>query len=780
MTAPLPPYDIPANSQREVIRAVVHGPADDGDRAGRIELILDRIDALPTLSPIASRLLEMCSDADAGLADVVGLIESDPALTTKILGLCRRADRGLGDRITTVRLAVVMLGLDAVRSAVLSVAVYDLLQDSGLDAADEAQADPQQPGLDRVEFWRHLLGVACAAELLAEEAPHLGVRPDEAFVAGLLHDIGKLALDLTLRRSYGRVIALAEARQTGVAGVARSVIGLDHHTAGKRLAEHWDLPQPLQDVMWLHSQPLASLPNVERRNLIALVTLAKSLCRELHVGASAEFGPIPSSRSLAAQLGVDTGVLEEVAPELHEAVAERSSALGLDNASSPELLLRSITSANAWLSRKNVILETKSRLAEEQGQVLDAVARFWRLPHAGRGLVDTLGAIGASAAELLSTGGAGALLRAGEREPWRILRIGAEGRIIEASTLDAADAEPLDALCQLDLGAEGPMPAEARRWRPDALPARADGADLRALALTGPDSALRALLLLDRRLTDGPAASPHLRALIATWSAAVDAAAQHESVRRLGERLAETNRSLVEAQSELAEAQAMARLGEITAGAAHEMNNPLMVISGRSQLLLASLASEADRDAAEAISAAAVDLSNLITSLRLLSSGPAPEAAPAPVPDLVNEAIRMADTRRGCASLVHVTGAEAQISLVTDRELVAGALAELIVNSAEADPGGTIELAVHTDPENDRMVFTVTDGGPGMSQRALEHAFDPFFSEKPAGRQTGLGLTRARRMVEICGGTLNIRNGPAGGCAARVELPGAGAARAAA
>lgn len=735
-----------------------------------MELILERIDALPTLSPIASRLLEMCSDTEAELRDVISLIESDPALTSKILGMCRRADRGLGDRITTVRHAVVMLGLEAVRSAVLSVAVYDLLQDSGLDAADEAGAEGDR-GLDRVEFWRHLLGVACAAELIAEETPHLGVRADEAFVAGLLHDIGKLALDLTLRRSYGRVIALAEARQTGASAVSRSVIGLDHHTAGKRLAEHWDLPQPLQDVMWLHSQPLTSLPDLPHRNLIAIVTLAKSLCRELHVGFSAEFGPIAPSRALAGQLGLDCGVLEEVAPELHEAVAERSSALGLDNASSPELLLRSITNANAWLSRKNIALETKSRLAEEQQRVLSAVAGFWALPHAGRGLVDTLGAIGASAAELLSPGFIGAMAHPSAGEPWRLLRIATDGRVLEAETVDDPGPQALGVIRALGAGAEAVVDADVRRWLSWGMPACAEAPDLRALGLTAPDGWPRVLLLLDRRLTDGAAASPHLRALISTWSAAVGAAAQHESARRLGEKLVETNRSLVEAQSELAEAQAMARLGEIAAGAAHEMNNPLAVISGRSQLLVSALESETDKAAAEAIAEAASDLSDLITSLRLLSSGPAAEKTQVVIADLLGEAIRRADVRRGCASRVRVSGAAAQESLVTDRELIAGALAELIVNAAEADPGGEIALAVHTDPGNDRMVFTVKDGGPGMSPKALEHAFDPFFSEKPAGRQTGLGLTRARRMAEICSGTLHVRNGADGGAAAQLALP---------
>ena len=84
-------------------------------RARQIELILQQVDSLPTLSPIAARLLQITSPVDADLDEIVQLIETDPAMTGRILGLCRRADKGLGDRITTVKRAVLMLGIEAVR-----------------------------------------------------------------------------------------------------------------------------------------------------------------------------------------------------------------------------------------------------------------------------------------------------------------------------------------------------------------------------------------------------------------------------------------------------------------------------------------------------------------------------------------------------------------------------------------------------------------------------------------------------------------------------------------
>src|SRR6266850_1126606 len=110
------------------------------ERAGQIELILRRVESLPTLSPVATRMLQIAGVEDADLDALVEVIESDPPLTARLLGLCRRADKGWGDRITTVRRAVVMLGLEAVQAAALSVSVYDVM----------AGYSPDSSGVDTV------------------------------------------------------------------------------------------------------------------------------------------------------------------------------------------------------------------------------------------------------------------------------------------------------------------------------------------------------------------------------------------------------------------------------------------------------------------------------------------------------------------------------------------------------------------------------------------------------------------------------------------------------
>ena len=211
-------------------------PSDDDAlaRARRVDVVLQQIESLPTLSPIATRLMALSSRDDEQFDEIIRLMEMDPALTGRMLALCRRASTGVSQPVTTVRRAAVLLGLEAVQSAVLSVQVYDLLaRPTGID---EPAARRAGAGLDRDGFWRHSLAVACCAEMLATEHRELKVRPDEAFTAGLMHDLGKVVLDWILPQSYAKVLELAEAKRSDLATMERAVIGLDHHVAGKRLA----------------------------------------------------------------------------------------------------------------------------------------------------------------------------------------------------------------------------------------------------------------------------------------------------------------------------------------------------------------------------------------------------------------------------------------------------------------------------------------------------------------------------------------------------------------
>src|SRR5207302_8394513 len=123
---------------------------------------------------------------------------------------------------------------------------------------------------------------ACCAELLASRlgmtARAYGITPSEAFVCGLLHDLGKVALDAALPKSFDRVVEAADLLRSNIADLERSIIGLDHMVVGKRLAARWGLPTLLRECVWMHGQNPAALPTtVQNARLINLISLADVL-----------------------------------------------------------------------------------------------------------------------------------------------------------------------------------------------------------------------------------------------------------------------------------------------------------------------------------------------------------------------------------------------------------------------------------------------------------------------------------------------------------------------
>lgn len=751
----------------------------DSVRSRQVELILQQVESLPTLSPVATRLLSITSSEDADLAEIGKLIEMDPSLATRILGMCRKSHIGLGDKITSVKRAVTMLGLDSVRSAVLSVDVYDLFnsQNSELDGRiagiDPVANELRKTVFDRVGFWKHALAVACCSQLIAERQKQLGISADEAFVAGLLHDLGKLVLDLVLPQSYARVIALAEHRTLRSAQVEREIIGLDHHTAGKRIAAHWGLPSDLQDVMWLHSAPASTWPDVPHRPLIGIISTAKAMCRELHLGWSGDFNSPEDARHLAAECDIDADVLNQIAAPLHEAVVERFAILGLDETTAPELLLQSLSAANRQLSRASAAMTERAEQARVASEALSRIDRFETSVDPSLGIAETLRHLSRSLNECLGESVFAAVFQLSPNDPWECIRYSANGTMSGATILTPPPGnEPVfaKAFAQSQIGTPLWTISE---WVLTALSQFGQMSNLRRLRVLP-------LLRVGKHQIATPAAILYFAdqiehvnaippALVTSFSAALRSAGQAEKARLLTEKFVDVNRTLVETQKKLTETESLARLGQMTAGAAHEMNNPLTVISGRSQILAATMQDAKDRATAQAIQDAAEDLSDLITSLNLIATAPTSVPAFTSARKVIDQAVEAAKSRLKRAPLLEVEYPKAPVELVSDASLIARALSELIINAAEAAPDAGAILSVES--AQGIVVFSLADAGPGLSPKAQKHAFDPFFSEKPAGRQRGLGLARAKRLIEAVNGTIALQSPPSGGTLARLTVP---------
>ena len=740
----------------------------------RVELLLEQMDALPTLSPVAVRLLSLGADDETDVDEVVTLIESDPSLTARILQMCRAGDTGMSsERVQTVRKAVLLIGLEAVQAAVLSVSVFELMQEEG-HRVDQSHASRRVDTrhntegvlFDRVGFWRHSVSVACASELIARQQPGLGVRPDEAFVGGLLHDLGKLVLDLVLPESYIKVLRVAETKGVDSRAVERGLIGLDHHTAGKRLAERWGLPQQFRDVIWLHGHRAASVPDVPHKAQVGIVTVARTVCRSLHLGWCGDFGKLADPAEQCGSFGIDASACEQIQSKLHQAAAERCAALGLEQRTSRGMRLQSMVSANKRLASLGRDLETRTRVVRHRGAVIDLVRSFCEGGRVGEPTSATMARVGASASQLL---GAKTVVSAC-RSPgggWRVDQIDLES----GRTQPLVVGSPGGAFDRLRVGQESTVSGLGiSRWASPFVASAREIGSMRVLCLLegGASEVGPGVLIHDGKAGAGVLDEREFRALVSVWSSAVLAAIERGGIERLSEQLADASRAVEEMQAVVTEQESMARLGEMTAGAAHEMNNPLTVIRGRAQLLLDERETESVRSAARAIDEASADLSDLISSLHLLASPPELHVAKTTLGDVVTCAIELVGER---AHRVLCDVANPGRVVFVDKEVVARGVLELIANALDAsDETSIVGVRAGIDPDDDRLVIAVSDEGPGLSERARRHAFDPFFSEKRAGRQRGLGLPRAKRLVEQLDGRIELTSGGTGGVVATLSI----------
>jgi signal transduction histidine kinase/HD-like signal output (HDOD) protein len=684
-----------------------------------IEALLERLDALPTPSPLALRLAQAAAD-DAGSArELVELIRQDSALTARILSLCRRGPRGRAFDVASLDRAVVLLGFGAVRAAALAVEFVGGLAPRSGD------------GFDSERFRRHALAKALTADSLGRRIP--GCSGGRGFVAGLLHDLGALALHRAAPALFDAACVEAEHSGRPLETVVAERLGLGLAAAGARLAARWNLPEELRVAIAFRGEAASIAPESHRR-LALLAELADRAVRGMHIGGDG-FGPSSDPQlerldAIAAALGVELGAVHEYADGLFEELAARGASIGLSSTDAARL-------AGVALERARIRL---SRLQARIDRVPPAADDIEELDAAGDP-VATLGAIVRSIAR-----------RSGRRERLLVVSPRRED--------DRADLREFDAAgLVLASRVAGKGDADGRRAAARWCELRAVGASPGRLELGLRGAVLATILRAEGEVLDGAALAA---APVALWSHALAASIDRERSRRAADSVAEAARLEALLRERDLSDRVRASALRIAGGLAHELNNPLCIVSGRSQLL-ATRAPGAAADCAEIV-AAAERASSIVTELlRVLRAAPA-AVRECDASEIVERAVAMiAEALR--ERVQYETAQLASLRCAADPAQIAEALAEALENALHADPKGVVRVEAHLDLRGGRLTLAVRDAGPGFSASALRHAFDPFFSDRPAGRGAGLGLTRARSLVEASGGTIEVRNvgGNAGG-----------------
>jgi len=206
--------------------------ADSLDRVAR------RVVEISSLPQVALKVLEVAQNPDAGAADLKRVVEGDPSLSARVLRLVNSAAFAVRSQITSLHQAISYLGFSQVRNLAMTASVADIFKEGG-------EIGPYK----RSELWRHLLSVGLCARQVAMRVRMRNF--DDAFLAGILHDIGLILEDQHCHELFGQVMLSLDGTKP-LCEVEKSVMGFDHTTLGLAIAEKWRFPAVVAQAIRHH------------------------------------------------------------------------------------------------------------------------------------------------------------------------------------------------------------------------------------------------------------------------------------------------------------------------------------------------------------------------------------------------------------------------------------------------------------------------------------------------------------------------------------------------
>ena len=230
--------------------------------------ILRNIQNLPTLPDVVMEILRLCDDPDSNTRDIAVLIEKDPVLTTKLLKLVNSSYFGLSKELYSVNQALVLIGYNNMKNMVLSTSMLQVFKQ-----------ETQVGSFSRRALWKHSIGVGIVARFLSKR--YKVGNPEQAFVAGLIHDVGKVIVDWFFHDQFVEVIKLVDQESCWIRDAEEQVMEVTHEEVGSYLATRWNLPDMFRETIAYHHEPSRAQ---EYQSLAAVVQVSDSIIRQLKVG----------------------------------------------------------------------------------------------------------------------------------------------------------------------------------------------------------------------------------------------------------------------------------------------------------------------------------------------------------------------------------------------------------------------------------------------------------------------------------------------------------------
>jgi len=735
-------------------------------RTDQVELAVGRLDSLSTLPCVAVRFFPKLLEgrfSPAGLADI---IESDPALTARILSLSSERGISLPDERFSLRHALDRLSADEVRNAILSVKILPVL-----DAGDpEGQIIPR-----RAELLLHSLAVACCAKDIAEiTLPQAD--PNIAYCAGLLHDLGKLALAEVMPKSFARIVEQARSAQQCSCDIEQQHLGTDHAIFGKHLAERWHLPNLIVLAIWLHHSDTATISwHIPQARIAQLIQSADSIARQSGIGQSGSFDSPEPMAQIAQSLGISLEQLQQICQKLPETVAEKSKILGLDLPNTTAQYCDIVHTAAAQFARQQAELSLENRQLQTASSHLDFTTDFLLSIDSSASAIDIAEKFATRWQRFYQTGMVCLYLVPPDQPP--------AGQSLEAVVVESLGQSkivilnvPEDSKPIPETIANKFAVLDAQQhvdWLFEQLDVDFDLRQTKLAPLLSAGKAVGAIVFeLHWPIRPG-GFEEKFRTVTSTAGAILSVALTRQKQEHFAERFAQLIWRPRDTQPRIAADASLDALAEMAAGIAHELNNPLSIISGRAQLLAEAETNQKKKQSLKQIHKNAGEASAIVEELMSFAEPPQPRPTQTDIKQMLDEAVQLASQKAGVESInVQVQVAKDLKNVFVDSGQIVSAMANVICNSLESYTDEVGPIKITADAEGDDLVrLQISDEGCGMDAETLRKATQPFFSARPAGRKRGMGLAHTARLIRLNKGTLQITSQPGRGTTVTISLP---------
>ncbi len=267
------------------------------DTNALVQQMVKKVTTIATLPEVTTRIIKTVEDPKSSAMQLHQIISHDPALVTRILKVVNSAFYGLPGQIGSIERAIVLLGLNAVKNIAVAASLGQLFR--GVKLCEDFTAK---------DLWTHCVAVGVTARELARQLK-LPIA-DEAFLAGMIHDIGIMVSLQTSPEQLKQVCERAKTSTTEFCTIEREVMGVDHQQLGMALAETWKFPRPCQLVAGYHHQPTQLADG--NRTLVTLVHIADVLCAQEGQGFNLTAIHQPLDQALVQATGLDAASVERV------------------------------------------------------------------------------------------------------------------------------------------------------------------------------------------------------------------------------------------------------------------------------------------------------------------------------------------------------------------------------------------------------------------------------------------------------------------------------------